>query len=72
MLMAGKVFYRERVKIQDGAKTPRFRVVAVTGVDLKVYAGHLRKCELQHIAEEAGAELVLLRSGPKHNAGQQE
>ena len=70
--MAGKIFYRERVKIQDGAKTPRFRVVAVAGVDLKVYARHLRKCELQHIAEEIGAELVLLRSGPKHAEGQEE
>ena len=70
--MAGKIFYRERTKLQDGAKTPRFRIVAVAGVDLKVYAQHLRKCELEHIAEEVGAELVLLRSGPKHTEHEQE
>ena len=64
--MAGKIFYRERVKVQDGAKTPRFRIIAVSGADLKVYGNHLRKCELEHIAEESGAELIQLRSGPKH------
>lgn len=64
--MAGKIFYRERVKVQDGAKTPRFRVIAVTGADLKVYANHLRKCELEQIAAEVGAELIRLRSGAKH------
>ena len=69
--MAGKIFYRERVKVQDGAKTPRFRVVAVAGVDVKIYANHLRKCELKQIADEIGAELVPLRSGDKHTADQQ-
>lgn len=64
--MAGKIFYRERIKIQDGAKTPRFRVVAVSDVDLKVFAAHLRKSELQHLAREVGAELVELERGPKH------
>lgn len=70
--MTGKIFYRERVKIQDGAKTPRFRIAAVAGVDLKVYAKHLRKCELQQIAEDIGAELVPLRLGPKHAKSQEE
>jgi hypothetical protein len=64
--MAGKIFYRERTKLQDGAKTPRFRVVAVSGVDLKVYGTHLRKSELKHIAQEVGADLVELERGPKH------
>jgi hypothetical protein len=64
--MAGKIFYRERVKIQDGAKTPRYRVIAVSEANLKIYGDHLRKCELEHIAEELGAELIPLRSGPKH------
>ena len=64
--MAGKIFYRERIKVQDGAKTPRYRIVAVSGVDLKIYATHLRKCELDHIAEELGADLIALRTGPKH------
>ena len=70
--MAGKIFYRERLKVQDGAKTPRFRVVAVTGVDLKVYGDHFRKSELQHLSEEVGAELVLLRSGSKHKTEKHE
>ena len=64
--MAGKIFYRERKKVQDGAKTPRFRVVAVSGVDLKVFAPHLRKSELAHLAREVGAELIELERGPKH------
>ncbi|HKK32712.1 MAG TPA: hypothetical protein VJ934_04035 [Desulfomicrobiaceae bacterium] len=63
--MAGKIFYRERRKISDGEKKPRFRVVAVSGVDLKIYADHLRMSELRHIAEALDAELVQLRSGEK-------
>ncbi len=64
--MAGKIFYRERIKLQDGAKNPRFRVVAASGIDLKVYANHLRKSELEQIARETGAELIELQRGPKH------
>jgi hypothetical protein len=64
--MAGKIFYRERKKLQDGSKTPRFRVVGVADVNLKVYADHLRKCELEHIAKELKADLVELPRGPKH------
>ncbi|GBC59101.1 hypothetical protein DENIS_0031 [Desulfonema ishimotonii] len=64
--MAGKIFYRERRKMQDGEKKPRYRVAAVSGVDLKVYADHLRKSELDHLAEEVGADLIPLRRGPKH------
>jgi hypothetical protein len=64
--MAGKIFYRERRKISDGEKKPRFRVVAVSGVDLKIYADHLRLSELKHIAEALDAELVQLRSGEKN------
>ncbi|RQW03460.1 hypothetical protein EH223_09935 [candidate division KSB1 bacterium] len=64
--MTGKIFYRERKKLQDGAKTPRFRVVAVSGVDVKVFAPHLRKSELEHLAREVGADLIELERGPKH------
>ncbi|MDY0092296.1 MAG: hypothetical protein RBT80_06325 [Candidatus Vecturithrix sp.] len=66
--MAGKIFYRERRKLQDGAKTPRYRIVAVSGVDLKVFAEHLRKSELEHLAREVGADLIELERGPKHAA----
>jgi len=58
--MAGKIFYRERTKVGTGKKAPRFKMVAVSGIDLKVYAKHLRKQELDQIAEASGAELILL------------
>lgn len=64
--MPGKIFYRERRKVGTGEKKPRFRVVGVAGVDLKVFAKHLRKSELDHMAEEVGAELVPLRLGARH------
>lgn len=63
--MSGKIFYRERRKVETGEKKPRFRVVGVSGVDLKVFAKHLRKSELDHMAEAVGAELVALRLGEK-------
>lgn len=65
--MAAKIFYRERRKVGKEEKKPRFKMVAVCGVDLKVYANHLRKQELEQIAESIGAELVLLKGGGKGN-----
>ena len=65
--MSGKIFYRERRKVKDGEKKPRYRVVAVADCNLKIYTDHLRLSELQHISEEVGAELVVLRKGPKHD-----
>jgi hypothetical protein len=64
--MAGKIFYRERSKMTDGAKQPRYILVAVSGVDLKVYGQHLRMCELKQIADGVGAELVALGRGEHH------
>lgn len=46
-------------------KKPRYQVVAVTGMNIKVYGIHLRKRELEQIAESVGAELVLLKQGEK-------
>lgn len=63
--MAGKIFYRERRKVADGEKKPRFRIVAVSDCNLKVYSDHLRLCEMEHIAEETGADLICLRKGSK-------
>jgi hypothetical protein len=65
--MAGKIFYRERHKLVDGSKQPRYILVAVSGVDLKVYGQHLRMCELKQIGEAVGAELISLERGPKHH-----
>ena len=55
-----KIFYRDRTKIGEGKKSPRFKLVAVSGIDMKIYAKHMRKQELEQIAESTGAELVLL------------
>ena len=65
--MSGKIFYRERRKVADGEKKSRFRVVAVSDCDLKVYSDHLRMSELEHISEATGAELIKLRKGSKKN-----
>ena len=64
--MPGKIFYRERQKMVDGSKQPRYAVIAVEGVDLKIYGHHLRMTELKQIAESVGAELIHLERGPKH------
>jgi hypothetical protein len=61
--MSGQIFYRERQKVKDGSKTPRFRIAAVAGVDLKIYADHLRRGELEQITDAVGAELVELKGG---------
>ena len=63
--MAAKIFYRERVKIGEGDRQPRFKLVAIAGVEMKLYGKHLRKSELKQIANEIGAELVLLKGGEK-------
>ena len=64
--MPGKIFYRQRTKMQDGARQPRYILVAVHDLNLKVYGQHLRMSELRFIAESVGAELVELPRGPKH------
>lgn len=61
--MAGKIFYRERLQVGKDVKRPRFMLVAVAGLDMKVYAKHLRKSELEQIAKEVGAKLILLKGG---------
>jgi hypothetical protein len=63
--MSGKIFYRERRKVEDGEKKPRFRIVAVSNCNLKVYCKHLRLSELEHMAEAVKAELVCLPKGAK-------
>jgi hypothetical protein len=63
--MAGKIFYRERIKVSEDKKQPRFKLVAVADVNLKVYGKHLRRSELEQIASAVGAELILLTHGDK-------
>jgi hypothetical protein len=65
MTMPGQIFYRERRKVTEKEKKPRFKLVAVAGLDLRFYGDHLRKKELEQIARAVGAELVLLTHGEK-------
>jgi hypothetical protein len=62
-MMAGKIFYRERRKVGKDEKKPRFMLVAVAGLDMKVYGKHLRKSELEQIAKAVSAKLIPLKGG---------
>jgi hypothetical protein len=59
----GKIFIRERRNVGKGAGRPRFAVVAVEGIDLKITTPHLRKSELEALAAVVGAEVVYLPRG---------
>jgi N-acetylmuramoyl-L-alanine amidase len=61
--MATKIFVRERRKVEKGEKKPRFRVLGVSGSDVKIYARHVRKKELDQISTQTGAEIVYLDAG---------
>ncbi len=63
--MTGKMFYRERSKAKKGSRTPRFRIMAVSGADIKIYGDHFRKKELEQIAKETNMELILLKRDKK-------
>ncbi len=63
--MAGTIFYRERRKVAEGEKKPRYHLVASCGADLKIHAKHVRKSELEQISQKLGAELVELKGGEK-------
>ena len=66
----GKIFVRERRNVGKGAGVPRFEIVAVIGVDLKVYHSHIRKGEVEHIAADLGAEIVYLPRGEGEGGGE--
>ncbi len=59
----GKIFVRERRKINEGEKKPRFVVVGVAGTDLKIFTKHIRRMEIEQIAQQIGAELIILEAG---------
>ena len=63
--MAGKIFYRERRKVERGEKKPRYTVVGVYDIKLDFIAEHFRRSELEQIAQATGAELILLSSEEK-------
>jgi hypothetical protein len=58
-----KIFVRQRRHVGEGARRPRFAIVAVEGVDLRVYKSRVRRAELEKIAAEIGAEIVFLPQG---------
>ena len=57
------IFVRERRKIESGEKKPRYRVVGVHDVNLRIYVEHVRKKELDQLAEATGANVVILKGG---------
>ena len=63
------IFVRERRKIEKGEKKPRFRVVGVSGGNLKLYVHHIRKKELDEIARVSGAAVVHLDAGEGQKDG---
>lgn len=63
-----KIFVRERKKIDKGEKKPRLRIVGASG-DIKMFSKHIRKIELEAIANETGAQVIYL---PTHGSGKQD
>ena len=61
--MSNTIFVRERRKVEKGEKKPRFRVLGVSGNDIRIYAHHMRKKELDQIAEATGAKVVIVTAG---------
>ena len=65
-----KIFVRERTRVGKGEGLPRFAVVGVHGSDLTFFQLHVRKSELDAIAQAVGAEVVMLPRGTGENAGE--
>jgi hypothetical protein len=68
-MMSSQIFVRERRKVEKGEKKPRFRVVGVSGRDVKIYVKHIRKKELEQIKSATGAEIVWLDAGRQKGDG---
>jgi hypothetical protein len=64
-----KIFVRERTRIGKGEGKPRFAIVGVEGSDLKFFQLHIRKSELDAIAQSIGAEVVELPRGTGEDIG---
>lgn len=65
-----KIFVRERNKIQEGDRQPRFAVVGVEGTNMTFFQFHLRQGELDTIAQAVGAEVVMLPRGKEDHLGE--
>jgi hypothetical protein len=64
-----KIFVRERNRVGKGEGLPRFAIVGVEGSDLKFFQIHVRKSELDAIAQSIGAEVIELPRGTGQDAG---
>ncbi len=67
-----KLYVRERQKIGEGVKQPKYRVLAVTGGELQIEATHFRKVEIEEIAKDVGAQVVYMEpvaEDEKHKFG---
>jgi hypothetical protein len=64
-----KIFVRERTRVKKGEGLPRLAIVGVEGSDLKIFQVHMRKSELDAIAQSIGAEIVMLPRGTGEDAG---
>ena len=72
----GKIFVRERRHAGEGAGRPRFTIIGVSGMDLKVFNTKVRRKELEQIAAATEAELIYLErggtgTGQGHRSGSQ-
>ncbi|HTP09947.1 MAG TPA: hypothetical protein VMP08_16935 [Anaerolineae bacterium] len=65
-----KIFVRERNRVSKGEGLPRFAIVGVHGSDLKFFQLHVRKSELDAIAQAVGAEVIMLPRGTGESAGE--
>jgi hypothetical protein len=66
-----KIFVRERGNVREGDGQPRFAVVGVHDADVKFFKTHLRKGEMEAIAQAVGAELVMLPRGSGEHLGEE-
>ena len=67
-----KIYARPCTKVGEGVRQPKFKVVATTGdaaEKIRFRAKHLRKSELEQIAEDSGAPMVYLTSTRGAGAG---
>lgn len=64
-----KIFVRERNRVGKGEGLPRFAIVGVHGSDLKFFQLHVRKSELDAIAQAVGAEVIMLPRGTGKDVG---
>ena len=66
-----KIFVRERTRVEKGAGQPRFAIVGVQGTDLQFFQMHVRRVELEAIAQATDAEIVHLPRGSGEHAGEE-